>query len=151
VWLKSTKSCGQVKVAAENLAKSSRSRHQKWKSRGVVWLSSGGRGGGLGLHGGCRCPHARESHILLRVGRQHALTNPRGAARAPVGNLTSSLVECVPLVKEVACLVLGSSDGIALATFRTVPGYPSVLPGLNASEPTDCKEEASSRRHRGRA
>jgi hypothetical protein len=66
--------------------------------------------------------------------------NPRGAARAPVGNLTSLLVECVPVVKEVACLVLGSSDGIALATFRTVPGYPSVLPGLDASEPTDCKD-----------
>jgi hypothetical protein len=44
--------------------------------------------------------------------QEDALTNQRVTPSVPVGVLTWSLVECVPLVKEVACLVvLGSASG----------------------------------------
>jgi hypothetical protein len=44
--------------------------------------------------------------MLYGDAEEDALTNMRGAARAPVGNLTSPLVECVALVKEAAFLVI---------------------------------------------
>ncbi|KAH9965540.1 hypothetical protein BGW80DRAFT_1254940 [Lactifluus volemus] len=63
--------------------------------------------------------------------QEDALTNPRVTASAPVGVLTWSLVESVPLVKEVACLVvLGSASG----NYR-----------LDASEPTDRGERKNLR------
>jgi hypothetical protein len=61
------------------------------------------------MQGGRAVNYAHVKSAVVQPLQEDALT--RGVATASVGNLTWSLVESVPLVKEVACLVLGSGEG----------------------------------------